>query len=107
MAVGPHGVATRGPLAGWGAGSQSCLMASYLLVIGDREALGCILTAERMAFPSASRHEVAALDVGPGLVLYTTRGAYKIPTRGTGVRLRRARRTGGDPRRRGPRAAAP
>lgn len=71
-------------LAGCKAGWQSCPMASYLLVIGDREALGWILTAERMAFPSASRNEVASLDVGDELFLYTTRGAYKNPTRDRG-----------------------
>lgn len=59
-------------------------MASHLLVIGDREALGWVLTAEQMAFPSAARHEVAALDVGDELLLYTTRGAYKNPTRDRG-----------------------
>ncbi|MEL7974358.1 hypothetical protein AAG589_00720 [Isoptericola sp. F-RaC21] len=59
-------------------------MPSYLLVIGDREALGWILSAERMAFPTASRREVAALDVGDHLFLYTTRGAYKNPTRDRG-----------------------
>lgn len=59
-------------------------MTSYLLVIGDREALGWILTSSRMAFPSASRAEVAALRPGDELFLYTTRGCFKNPTRDRG-----------------------
>jgi hypothetical protein len=59
-------------------------MPSYLLVIGDREALGWILSTGRMAFPSARRAEVAALQQGHELFLYTTRGAFKNPTRDRG-----------------------
>ncbi len=59
-------------------------MASYLLIIGDREALGWILTTGRMAFPSESRHEVRSLAVGDELFLYTTRGAFKNPSRHRG-----------------------
>lgn len=59
-------------------------MTSYLLVIGDREALGWILTAGRMAFPSGQRSEVAALKPGDELFLYTTRGAFKNPIRDRG-----------------------
>lgn len=59
-------------------------MTAYLLVIADREALGWILTARRMAFPSAGRTEVAALTIGDELLLYTTRGAFKNPTRDRG-----------------------
>lgn len=59
-------------------------MTSYLLVIGDREALGWILTSGRMAFPSAGRPEVAALTPGDELFLYTTRGCFKNPTRDRG-----------------------
>lgn len=59
-------------------------MTSYLLVIGDREALGWILTASRTAFPSPSRSEVRSLQKGDELFLYTTRGAFKNPTRDRG-----------------------
>lgn len=55
-------------------------MTAYLLVIGDRDALGWILTTSRMAFPNAQRPEVAALNSGDELFLYTTRGAFKNPT---------------------------
>ena len=59
-------------------------MTSYLLVISDREALGWILTASRMAFPNARRSEVRALEEGDELFLYTTRSAFKSPTRDRG-----------------------
>jgi hypothetical protein len=59
-------------------------VASYLLIIGDREALGWILTTGRMAFPTESRQEVRALAVGDELFLYTTRGAFKSPSRHRG-----------------------
>lgn len=57
---------------------------SYLLIIGDREALGWILTEGRTAFPSGRRSEVAALAEGDELFLYTTRGCFKNPTRDRG-----------------------
>lgn len=60
---------------------ERCLsVTAYLLIIGDREALGWILTAGRMAFPSASRPEVRSLAVGDELFLYTTRNAFKNPS---------------------------
>lgn len=59
-------------------------MAHYLLVIGDREALGWILTEQRMAFPGTTRSEVRALAPGDTLLLYTTRGCFKNPTRDRG-----------------------
>lgn len=68
-------------------------MAFYLLVIGDREALGWILTEARTAFPSASRAEVAALAKDDTLFLYTTRGCFKNPTRDRGRVIGTARVT--------------
>ncbi|PRX50857.1 hypothetical protein B0I33_1018 [Prauserella shujinwangii] len=59
-------------------------MAHYLLVIGDREALGWVLTEQRMAFPGFGRTEVRALTSGDTLLLYTTRGCFKNPTRDRG-----------------------
>jgi len=59
-------------------------MASFLLVIGDRDALGWILAEQRMAFPTAQRAEVRALRIEDELFLYTTRGAFKNPTRDRG-----------------------
>ncbi|NNU27317.1 hypothetical protein [Isoptericola sediminis] len=59
-------------------------MTSYLLVVGDRVALGWILTEHRTAFPSRGRSEVAALEPGDELFVYTTRGCFKNPTRDRG-----------------------
>ncbi|MFD7308552.1 hypothetical protein [Promicromonospora sp. NPDC059942] len=59
-------------------------MASYLLIVGDRDALGWILTESRTAFPSAGRTEVATLAKDDSLFLYTTRGCFKNPTRDRG-----------------------
>lgn len=69
-------------------------MTSYLLVIGDREALGWILTANSMAFPSDKRTEVATLRQGDKLFLYTTRGAFKNPTKHRGRIIGTARVAG-------------
>ena len=63
-------------------------MATYLLVIGDREALGWILAEQRMAFSSMSRPHVRALSPGDTLLLYTTRGCFKNPTRDRGAHRR-------------------
>lgn len=59
-------------------------MTAYLLIVGDRDALGWILTASRTAFPSRNRAEVSALRAGDRLYLYTTRGCFKNPTRDRG-----------------------
>jgi hypothetical protein len=59
-------------------------MASYLLIIADREALGWIVSARRMAFRNAARSEVRSLKNGDELFLYTTRRAFKNPSRDRG-----------------------
>lgn len=56
--------------------------ATYLLVLGEREAILWVLLNEQMAFPPTPRREVSALQPGDELVLLTTRGAYHNPTRG-------------------------
>jgi hypothetical protein len=55
--------------------------ASYLLVIGEREALAWILREARMAFPQTRRPEVDSLAVGDELLLLTTRGCFHNPGR--------------------------
>jgi hypothetical protein len=55
--------------------------ASYLLVIGEREALAWILRESRMAFPATTRREVDRLQVGDTLFLLTTRGCFHNPGR--------------------------
>lgn len=59
-------------------------MAGYLVVIGDREALGWVLTEQRMAFPDARRPEVRTLAQRDQLLLYTTMGCFKNPGRDRG-----------------------
>ncbi|WP_208114672.1 hypothetical protein [Mycobacterium sp. BK086] len=59
-------------------------MAAYLLVIGDRDALGWILSEGRTAFPEARQREVSSVSIGDEFFLYTTRGAFRNPTRDRG-----------------------
>jgi hypothetical protein len=53
--------------------------ASYLLVIGEREALAWVLRESRTAFPATRRAEVDRLAVGDELFLLTTRGCFHNP----------------------------
>lgn len=55
--------------------------ATYLLVLGEREAILWVLMKEQMAFPATRRREVSALQPGDELVLLTTRTAYNNPRR--------------------------
>lgn len=55
--------------------------ASYLAVIGEREALAWVLRESRMAFPATRRSEVDRLSVGDELFLLTTRGCFHNPGR--------------------------
>ena len=57
---------------------------SYLVVLGEREAIWWVLNEQRMAFPATPRAEVAALGAGDRLFLYATRGAWHNPTRDRG-----------------------
>jgi hypothetical protein len=59
-------------------------MAYYLLPISDREPLWWILSESRTAFPAHRRKESAALEIGDTLLLYTTRGCFRNPTRDRG-----------------------
>lgn len=54
---------------------------TYLTVIGDRVALAWVLTSGRMAFPATRRPEIEALEKGDELLLLTTRGCFRNPTR--------------------------
>ncbi|MEV1001819.1 hypothetical protein [Nonomuraea sp. NPDC050202] len=64
--------------------------ASYLLILSDRQAIAWVLREQRMAFPATSRAEVAALRAGDELLIYTTRGASRNPTRDRGRIVGRA-----------------
>ncbi|MEH0985733.1 hypothetical protein [Micromonospora sp. CPCC 205556] len=57
---------------------------SFLVVLGDREAIAWVLREQRMAFPATPRAEVAALAADDRLFLYATRGAWRNPTRDRG-----------------------
>lgn len=66
---------------------------AYLLILGDREAIAWVLREQRMAFPGTPRSEVAALAPGDDLYLYSTRGAWRNPTRDRGRVIGKARVT--------------
>ncbi|HEX6968478.1 MAG TPA: hypothetical protein VF174_06685 [Micromonosporaceae bacterium] len=57
---------------------------SYLVILGERDAIRWVLREQRMAFPATPRAEVAALAAGDRLFLYATRGAWHNPTRDRG-----------------------
>ena len=57
------------------------IVSSYLLILGEREAVAWVLRESRMAFPPTSRSEVAKLKVGDDLFIVTTRGCWHNPTR--------------------------
>lgn len=60
------------------------MAASYLVVIGERDALAWVLTKQRMAFPEYRAREVSALLPGDELLLYTTRGCFHNPDKDRG-----------------------
>lgn len=57
---------------------------SYLVVLGERDAIWWVLHEQRMAFPATPRAEVARLAPGDRLFLYTTRNAWRNPPRDRG-----------------------
>jgi hypothetical protein len=57
---------------------------TYLLIIGDREALAWILREGRTAFPPGRERSAKELRVGDRLLVYTTRGCFRNPTRDRG-----------------------
>ncbi|MFC5747974.1 hypothetical protein [Actinomadura rugatobispora] len=63
---------------------------SYLLILGDREAIAWVLGEQRMAFPRTARAEIERLTVGDELLIYATRGAFGNPTRDRGRVIGRA-----------------
>lgn len=69
------------------------MAATHLVVIGERVALAWVLSEQRMAFPGYRAREVAAVERGDELLLYTTRGAWHNPTRDRGRVIARARVT--------------
>jgi hypothetical protein len=60
------------------------MASAYLLIIGHREGLSWMLGTERMAFPHDPGSDKASLEADDQLLLYTTRGCFKNPTRDDG-----------------------
>jgi hypothetical protein len=54
---------------------------SYLMIIGEREALAWVLRESRTAFPTTRRAEVDQLKAGDELFLVTNRGCFHNPAR--------------------------
>lgn len=65
-------------------------MHSYLLVLGEREAVGWVLHYQRMAFPERRRSEAQRLEAGDELLIYTTRNCWHSPNRDRGRIIGRA-----------------
>ena len=59
-------------------------MASYLLPISDREPLIWILREQKTALPRYRRRDAERLTTGDRILLYTTRGCFRNPTRDRG-----------------------
>lgn len=59
-------------------------MTTYLLPIADREPLVWILGEQRTAFSAHRAREAERLEPGDTLLLYTTRGCFRNPTRDRG-----------------------
>ncbi|GAA3987603.1 hypothetical protein [Thermobifida alba] len=57
---------------------------AYLMVIGDREALAWVLSTRQTAFPAARAGQASRLSAGDELLIYTTRGCFRNPTRDRG-----------------------
>jgi hypothetical protein len=56
-------------------------LADYLLPISDREPLAWIVAEQRTAVGANRRREAEALKPGDRILLYTTRGCFRNPTR--------------------------
>jgi hypothetical protein len=65
-------------------------MRHYLLPIADRAALKWIVREQQTAFGEHRAREAEALEGGDVLLLYTTRGCFRNPTRDRGRLIGRA-----------------
>ncbi|MFC9162822.1 hypothetical protein ACFTZ8_18560 [Streptomyces fungicidicus] len=66
------------------------MSSSHLLIIGDRAALSCVVTEQRMAFPAGGTKVARMLEEGDEIFLCTTRGCFRNPTRPLGRVIARA-----------------
>ena len=60
-------------------------MSDYLLPIADREPLAWIIEQQRTAVAAHRRTEAEKLQPGDRILLYTTRGCFRNPTRDRGL----------------------
>jgi hypothetical protein len=60
------------------------MVAAYILVLGEREALTWVVREHRMAFPPRRLAEAQRLRSGDRLFFYASRGAFHNPTRDRG-----------------------
>ncbi|GAA3065696.1 hypothetical protein GCM10017562_34570 [Streptomyces roseofulvus] len=60
------------------------------MIIGDRDALGWVVTEQRMAFPVGRSQQAQAVGEGDEVLLYTTRGCFRNPNRDRGRLMGRA-----------------
>ncbi|MCP2342986.1 hypothetical protein [Actinomadura rupiterrae] len=57
---------------------------NYLLVVGDREGLAWILKEGRMLLPSKRNRAAGDIRSGDRILIYTSRGCFRNPTRDRG-----------------------
>ncbi|MFI1068539.1 hypothetical protein [Streptomyces puniciscabiei] len=57
---------------------------THLVIISDRTALSWVLTEQRMAFPAGRARAAHAIGEGDEVLLYSTRGCFRNPTRDLG-----------------------
>ncbi|BDH51738.1 MULTISPECIES: hypothetical protein [Streptomyces] len=60
------------------------MASTHLVILGERSALRWVLTEQRLAFPAGRARQSGVLRVGDEVLLYTTRGCFRNPTRDVG-----------------------
>jgi hypothetical protein len=60
------------------------MASTHLVILGERTALRWVLTEQRMAFPAGRTRQTRAVHEGDEIMLYTTRGCFRNPTRDVG-----------------------
>lgn len=60
------------------------MVAAYIVVLSDRDAIAWVIAEQRMAFPPHRLRQVQRLQPGDCLFLYATRAAFHNPTRDRG-----------------------
>ncbi|MER5413985.1 hypothetical protein [Streptomyces virginiae] len=63
---------------------------THLMIISDHDALRWVVTEQRMAFPTGRSKLAQSVNEGDEVLLYTTRGCFRNPTRDRGRLMGRA-----------------